>query len=390
MLKDSLGFVVVIGLHALFSPASDAQALPEKNVQAYTCDDCSFSEAKNLVKAHSYPLLRCVAKDNSEIISIDNQACYSTPRYAAVLNEASGRLWGFQLSHSHQGMFPPVMQLQVVAYDHPQTVDAMIRNGVEYSNRLAARADSIANNLSTTFDTSQAFYDWLGDQAQGATKITAANTASANDFSCANGSSQYQAVKAATSGEFESRLQMQVNEQYANFDGTPGDFFDEVEFTGIGLGLQKLGFNVSLSWDNKQIQKNVAFNFPLPDGLAAEGNNQPSKVIFTLTPKGSHIEISLNHSLTYIGGQSWSVLTNPAKSTVELSPCVKVALTEAFGSPQTTPAGSVSGGGYKPLPTTGGGIGGGTPIGGGWDYQLCDAHFYDRNGNPLITIKVRC
>ncbi|WP_348660893.1 hypothetical protein, partial [uncultured Idiomarina sp.] len=134
----------------------------------------------------------------------------------------------------------------------------------------------------------------------------------------------------------------------------------------------------------KQTKKNLIFDFPLPDGLAVEGNGRPSRVTFTLDPSsGSHVDVSLNESLTNIGNNYWKDLTDPAVGKSEVSPCVEVAFKEIFGSNRVnkTPTGTSSGGGYKPLPGTGGDD---------RDSQVCDLHISDYNGNPIMTIKVLC
>ncbi|WP_370215364.1 hypothetical protein [Idiomarina sp.] len=380
-------FICAIGLGALFfANNSYAQTQLEKNVQAHTCEDCSFNEAKRLVETKSYPSLRCEPTDGSQVISTGNQACYSTPVYAAVLNESSGVLWGFKISHSNQGMHPRLMQLQVATYNHPQFVQEAIRDGVDYTNSLIAYLESMANNISETFETSQEFYDWIDGRAQqtASVQLINAQTSNSGEFSCAEDSSEYNAVKAALGAEFRFKLRELINEQFAEWDGIPGASFDEVELTDLGLGIQVRGFNVFLTWDNKQTKKNLIFDFPLPDGLAVEGNGRPSRVTYTLDPSsGSHVDVSLNESLTNIGNNYWKDLTDPAVGKSEVSPCVEVAFKEIFGSNRVnkTPTGTSSGGGYKPLPGTGGDD---------RDSQVCDLHISDYNGNPIMTIKVLC
>ncbi len=56
------------------------------------------------------PSVECHSKPSSSDNSTDTRVCYSTPVYAAVLNESSGKVWGIKLSHSHQGERPELME----------------------------------------------------------------------------------------------------------------------------------------------------------------------------------------------------------------------------------------------------------------------------------------
>ena len=62
----------------------------------------------------------------------------------------------------------------------------------------------------------------------------ASTTNSSSEFSCTE-SSEYQAVKAATSGEFKNRLRAEINEAYLDENLQRTDDFDDFQFNGFGL-----------------------------------------------------------------------------------------------------------------------------------------------------------
>ncbi len=315
---------ISVGLGVLMmASVSHAQTEPEKNVKAYSCDNCNFSEAENLVKEKAPPSLTCHYEVSRSDGSTDNQVCYSTPVYAAVLNESSDKIWGIKLTHSNQGKQSELMELQTSPYEHPQFVNDAIRSGYEYTDSLIAHTEQIANNISRTFETSKEFYDWIDGKAEPETNEIA-DSNQLDDTLCAHDNSQYQAVKALTSGEFENSLQSTVNAQFADFSGTTKDFFSKLDFSNLSLSLEKLGYNFTLSSTEKNETKSISFEFSDAKGVP---NDPPSsELTFTLIPKQSHIEVSLNPSLTHLGGHYWSVLTNPEVNKAELSPCTQVAL----------------------------------------------------------------
>jgi len=316
--------LIPVGLGVLIMVSTSyAQTEPEKNVKAYSCDDCNYSEAENLVKEKVPPSVECHSKPSSSDNSTDTRVCYSTPVYAAVLNESSGKVWGIKLSHSHQGERPELMELQTSPYEHPQFVNDAIRSGYEYTDSLIAHTEKIANNISRTFETSKEFNDWIDGKAEPETNERA-DSNQLDDTLCAHDNSQYQAVKALTSGEFESNLQATVNEQFANFSGTSQDFFDDLDFSSLSSRLEELDYNFTLSSSDKNNTKNVSFEFSGSKDFPSK--NPPSKLTYTLIPKQSHIDVSLNPSLTHIGGYYWSVLAKPEVNKAELPPCTQVAL----------------------------------------------------------------
>ncbi|WP_156812100.1 hypothetical protein [Idiomarina xiamenensis] len=191
---------------------------------------------------------------------------------------------------------------------------------------------------------------------------------------CASASSQYHAIKAATSTKLMSHLRKKIYPNMASFDGTPTEFFNGFDFDELNFNLQEVGFDPTLSWRHLHSVKNLTLSFSLPERLAITNNKVISEVTFTLIPTPSHIDITLNHSLTHIGGKYWSILMNPAISVVELSPCAAVALTEAFGKPQSYPAGQSLKSTYIALPDSGYDA---TSLkeSNSNDYQLCEKHY---------------
>lgn len=376
-----------IAIATTFGLSSPAEA-SNSDVLAFTCDDCSYTEAKNVVRDRSIPSFHCTSGDPDQIITIGNQVCHSQPVFSAVLNKSTGTLWGFRSSHSNQGETPITMQLQIEQYSHNSTVRNMIRDGVQYTQELSGALQNVASKVSDSFATAADYDQWVsGQNASMANLMSTANSTS--EYSCTQ-SSEYQAVKAATSGEFKNRLRTEINEAYLDENLQRTGDFDDFQFNGFGLGLQKSGFSVSISWDNELVDKTAFFTFLTPDPLATEGNQEPSVVAFKLSPISNGISINLDATKTHISGNYWSVMTDSSVTSLEVSPCAAEALEDAFGTPATSARSGGGGGNYIP-PSNGGGtsipgVGGG----GGWDSQVCDKHYYDSEGNKIITIKVMC
>lgn len=383
-LVTGLAIVTILSISP-FAEASDSDVL------AFTCDDCSYTEAKNIVRHRTVPNLHCTSGNPNEIITIGNQVCHSQPVFSAVLNKSTGTLWGFRSSHTHQGGTPMNMQLEVEQHNHNSIINNMIRDGVQYTEDLSGALQNVASTVSDSFATPAAYEQWVNGQNAPMANLTP-TTSSSSEFSCTE-SSEYQAVKAATSGEFRNRLRAEINKAYLDEDLQRTDDFDDFQFNGFGLGIQKSGFSVSISWDNEVVDKTAFFTFLIPDPLATESNQEPSVVAFKLSPISNGISISLDATKTHVSGNYWSVMTNSSVTSLEVSPCAAEALSEAFGTPDTSnpSSGGGSGGGYNP-PSGGGtsipGVGGGG--GSGWGSQVCDAHYYDSQGNHVITIKVMC
>ena len=383
-LVSGVAIATVLG----FSPLAEAA---DPDVIAFTCDDCSYTEAKNIIRDRTIPSFHCTSGNPDEIITIGNQVCHSQPVFSAVLNKSTGTLWGFRSSHTNQGGTPMTMQLQVEQHNHNSTIKNMIRDGVQYTEDLSGALQNVASKVSDSFATATAYEQWVNGQSPSMVNV-ASTTNSSSEFSCTE-SSEYKAVKAATSGEFKNRLRAEINEAYLDENLQRTDDFDDFQFNGFGLGLQKSGFSVSISWDNELVDKTAFFTFLTPDPLATEDNQEPSVVAFKLSPISNGISISLDATKTHISGNYWSVMTDSSVTSLEVSPCAAEALEDAFGTPTTSgPSGGGGGGNYIP-PSNGGGtslpgVGGGG--GDGWDSQVCDKHYYDSEGNKVITIKVMC
>lgn len=382
-LVSGVAIATVLG----FSPLAEAS---DPDVQAFTCDNCSYTEAKNIIRDRAIPSFHCSSGNPNEIITIGNQVCYSQPILSAVLNKSTGTLWGFRSSHTNQGGTPMNMQLQIEQHNHNSTIKNMIRDGVQFTEDLSGALQNVASKVGDSFATGADFEQWVSGQNASMSILTPA-ISSSSEFSCTE-SSEYQAVRAATSGEFRNRLRAEINEAYLDEDLQRTDDFDDFQFNGFGLGIQKSGFSVSISWDNELVDKTAFFTFLTPDPLATESNQEPSVVAFNLSPTGNGISISLDATKTHISGNYWSVMTNPSVTPLEVSPCAAEALEEAFGTPTTSGPSSGGGGGNYIPPSNGGGTS--LPVGGGggdgWESQWCDQHHYDRNGNHTITVKVMC
>lgn len=378
----SLFVLLLLSLLPLFAHASrDAE-----HVWVFPCADCRYNDAQQLVIQQAAPTFRCVSSEPGRPISIDNQRCYSQPRYSAVLDKRTHTLWGFRLSHTQQGMYPPLMQLQVVDHGFTPNTEELIRNGVAYTQALGQALQRVANRVGGSFTSAQQQQDWLAQVSSNRRVTSTAQT----PFSCQQ-SSEYQAVTAALSGAFRNRLRTAVNEAFLQEDLSLSTNFDEKTFNGFGLEVSKAGVGVSVSWDNEPVARSVIFNYPVPDALATEDHQHGSRVVFNIRPEQQSLTISLDASKTHIGGSYWSVLATPNLAPLELSPCAKMAFDRVYRRSQSTELGTIGSQRYYPKPAAG------QPLppshrqpDNSWQLQQCEVHYYDDNGRLLVTFRVLC
>ena len=381
---------LVIGLFSTtimsFSPfvyAYDSDGL------AFICDSCSYDEAKEMVKSKASPGSQCKTGD-SGMTPVEETLCYREAVYSAVLNQSSGALWGFRLSHSKQGDATGAMKLQVEEHQHDQTIEEVIRNGVQYTQDLSAALQNVASKVSSSFSSSTEYEHWLSNRTE--TKhsaITQANT-SPSEFSC-NESSEYLAVKAITSGEFRNRLRAKINSAYSDEDIELNGNFDDAEFTEFGLRLEKKGTRVSINWDNQRVDKTPFFTFSNPDLLATKNNQKISQVAFRLSPSDNGTSISLDGTKTHLSRKYWVDMKNPRLTPLELSPCAVEALSELYGTASVSATMDNGSDNYNPMPGKESVFPGEAPEEESRGKKpLCEAHYSDRLGDYVISIKTFC
>lgn len=384
---DSLASGIAIATVLGFSLLAEAS---ESDVIAFTCDNCSYTAAKNLIRDRTIPSFHCTPDNRNEIITMRNQICHSQPIFSMVLNKSTGTFWGGRSSHTNQGKTPMTMQLQVEQYNHSSTIKNMIRDGVQYTEDLSGALQNVASKVSDSFATATAYEQWVNGQKKSMTNLTS-TTSSSSEFSCTE-SSEYQAMKAIISGEFRNRLRAKINDAYSDEDLQLKGNFDNIEFTEFGLRLEKTGFTVSLNWDNQQVDKTPFFTFPTPDLLATKNNQEISQVAFKLSPSDNGTSISLDGTKTHISRKYyWVDMTNPRLSTVELSPCAAEALSEAYGTVSVSATGDTGSDNYKPMPGKKSLFPEGAPEEESRDKNpLCEVRYSDKLGKHVITIKTLC
>lgn len=352
--------IAIISILLVFTNAAKAT---DKNVTLFMCEGCDYTEANQLAKNNA-PLTQCFSSNPNEIVTVDNQACYSTPKKIIVADISDNNHFAFMVGHHNQGTSR--IDLEVYAE----------------SISLTNNDKTAISQLKTTDKNFSKFIKEINEELSisplqvgqhYSLNIARANTAN----NCP--SFIEDAVEAAFGGRTSSQLQYKLNKKAQADFKYPERFFLAKEFSGEGFSIGVGGISYQGTW--KKISKNFNhlhdFN---PNSDVPTGSNGQYDVVFSVKwiKEYGAISVSVNPYLTYLDGIALSRFKNTSDNTV--SQCLQDALDRSLTSNTSPPS---SGGGSLP------GGGGSLPGGGGWDNQTCEKHYYI-NGVRMLTIRVAC
>lgn len=346
--------ITIISILFVFTNAAKAT---DKNVTLFMCEGCDYTESYQLAKSKP-PLTQCYPSNPNEMITIDNQVCYSQPKKVIIADLSGNDHFAFMVGHHNQGA-------NITYFDRYAEPTSLTNNDKTAISQLK----TTDKNFSKFLKEMQAELNVSPLQVSQYTSLNMARSNTAN--SCP--SYILDAVKAVFEGRTASQLQNKLNNKAKADFKYPERFFLAKEFSGEGFSLGVGGISYQGTW--KKVSKNfntsVAFN-QNPD-VPTESTGQYD-VVFSIKwiKEYGALSVSVNPYLTNLDGIALNQLKTTSSNIV--NGCLQDALDQTLPS-NTSP------------PSSGGG--GSLPGGGGWDNQLCEKHYYI-NGVRMLTIKVAC
>lgn len=326
----------------------------DKSVTLFMCDSCNYTEAYQLAKSKP-PLTQCYPANPNEMITVDNQVCYSQPKKVIVAALSGNNHFAFMVGHHNQGA-------NITYFDRYAEPTSLTRN-----DKIAISQLKITDkNFSKFLKEMQAE---LTATPLHVSQYPSLNMARLNTSdSCPSYISD--AVKAVFEGRTASELQNRLNKKAKADFKYPKRFFLAKEFSSEGFSISVGGFSYQGTWEkvSKNFNTSVPFhqNQDIPSSVTGQYD-----VVFSIkwVEEFSALSVSVNPYLTYLDGIALNQLKTTASNTVDQ--CLQDALDQTLPS-NTAP------------PSSGGGS-----AGGGWDNQVCEKHYYI-NGVKVLTIKVAC
>lgn len=121
--------------------------------QGHFCSSCNYQGAQDIAKQHAVPTLHCKYTRTPTEDYVEQ--CNSLPKPYFVMNEQTGELWGFQVSHAPQGASRQTLQLKTSA----RNVDPAVASQAEILRRgklqWAAAVTAATADLNQTIPTNK-------------------------------------------------------------------------------------------------------------------------------------------------------------------------------------------------------------------------------------------
>ncbi|MBO7926772.1 hypothetical protein J5X91_10910 [Pseudoalteromonas sp. K222D] len=360
---------IIIFLTFLFVFANAAEA-NNNNVTLFMCEGCNYDEAYQLAKDNP-PLTQCYSSDPNEIITIDNQACYSNPKKVIVADVLGNGHFAFMVGHHHQGSNMPLLN----KYAEPTSLSNNDETAI-------SRLKTTDKNFSKFIKEMQAELNVSPLQVSQHLPLNMIHSNTEN--SCPPHITD--AVKAVFEGRTASELQHKLNNKAkADFED-PERFFHAKEYSSEGFSIGVGGISYQGTWKKVSKNFNTSVRFNQNQDIPT-GSTGLYDVVFSIKwiREFGALSVSVNPFLTYLDGIALNQLQKTTSNTVDQ--CLQDALDHTLPSNTSSPSpgGGSSGGGSS----GGGSSGGGSSGGGGWDNQVCEKHYYI-NGVKMLTIKVSC
>lgn len=375
----------------MYSSISDAQ---EYNISV--CDDCGFTEAKNIAIQKARPNLVCQAP-YGELITVENQECFSNPERYYIVNQTSNEVLGFQLSHTNQGGKPWNMTLNVNELNLTNSKRNLLRDAVNYAVEVNEKLDTIAQQSNETYTTPTQSQNISSSSSSFESSYSFQASTSNSGGSCQDHPS-YRAMADGMAPETRVNLELKLNQKYDTLSGSIPSEFENYRVTGGSAGFSKDGASFGVSGEFVEQAKYFTKSYGwLTDTLIGKDYETP-RIVYQASYHDGSIHVKVNETLSRVDGVSIKELrsTNATNSgSNQLSECALEGLKVHFDYTIDPPAAGGGGGGPG---TPGGGSGtpgGGTGIpGGGFGgggTAMCDIHYYNPwTGELMFTSQTIC
>lgn len=344
-MKCLITFVALLLMFANIAEAND------NNVTLFMCEGCNYDEAYQLAKDNP-PLTQCYSSDPNEIITIDNQVCYTTPKKVIVADLLGKEHFAFMVRHHNQGS------------------SKLYLNKYAESISLNTNDKTAILRLKTTFKNFSTFLKEMQTEISASplkvSQYTSLNMTSPNTAdSCPPHITD--AVKAVLEGRTASQLQNRLNNKAKTDFKYPERFFLAKEFSSEGFSIGVGGILYQGTWEKVSKNFNTRVRFTQNQEAPLTGTSQYD-VVFSVKwiKEFGALSVSVTPYLTYLDGITLNQLKTTSINTVDQ--CLQDALDQTLPS-NTSP------------PSSGGGD--------GWDNQVCEKHYYI-NEVKILTIKVSC
>ncbi|WP_290616948.1 MULTISPECIES: hypothetical protein [unclassified Arsukibacterium] len=357
-------------------------------VKGYACNNCTSQQAESIARSRGAPVLRCEPTGNNELTSIDEHACYSSPQKFVIFDVKNRITYPFHVSHSNQGgsSSDMILNSNLTSLTHPEAGIAQDFFDMLEMQEQTLQAIALAEeeNLQLTYTAPHSVSTFSTGSYSNASTTTAPDE-------CASDSAAT-VLKMALDPKYKNSLRNAVNTRLRQIAASlyKKDFQD-IRFNQFGFDAKKDGVGISIGWEYLNKAKLVSkYIFEPGQQIVPEGESYyPPRAAFKLSWDDNldmivvEIEKSLSRVKPDLNLQD--VLQNSSWM-MELSACAIIQLQKnyyASNAIPSEPTGSDAGGSYpdgninfpRPSMTT---------------QEKCKWHFYDKNGQLLITLMGPC
>lgn len=310
--------------------------------QGYFCANCNYQSAQEIARQQAAPTLHCKYTRTPTEDYVEQ--CNSLPKPYFVMNEQTGELWGFQVSHFPQGAARSHLQLRTSA----RNVDAalaeqleILRKGkIEWPLAVTAVSDRFNQQFpTTTLAEHPIFPSGLLDAIWGKS-FAASNHCQNNPHARALSN----AFSLSYRDQLKTRVQAELDRQIA-----AGQFasmkaaFTQFRISGIqasgGLtaSRQQPGLTISAT---VQFESRMESRFIEETYTSGSANSYISWQV-SLDDSNRRLRIDLNQGGSEIDNLNLQQMLQNSLGSVKLDPCVITALRNSILDTHTPVQGSL-------------------------------------------------
>lgn len=359
--------------------------------RAVVCENCNYQQAKAIAMEKAWPQLHCQITDGGEVISIDNQSCYSDPKKIVVFNANTRTAFPFEVYHINQGANPHEMVVQARDRNVVAQIVELLNVGVDMQTQLNNSVNELSTGLMGSFNSlmqnAQVLYSANSETFSVATNSSSANCSDDRDAAALDLTYNTRAINQAQQyiQELHRSQTTSVLDSFASYFERNTASLSTVSFNlskgGTGGPLNvNAEFNITPKTSNFTIVYNSADDLRFFSTKGVSGWVGYPQLVFDIGPnQQGNVTMRINDDYSYVAGYSLAQFrsNDSTASPLEVSPCVLEKLQQNL--PQVEFEYTGGGGDYP-------GSGPGTTPGGGVIGSLCERTIIGRVNGTIVLV----
>lgn len=360
--------------------------------RAVICENCSYSDAKELAKLTAWPQLFCHINDGSDFINVDNQSCFSDPEKIVIYNSSTRTSYPFEVYHSTQGVNPHEMMVEVRDRTVAPEIVQLLNVGVDMQQQLNNSVDQLSASLISSFFGVMQSHHQMHRISLSDNIISNYSTSNCQDDRDATALAKTYDTQAINSAQ--QYVQELHRTQTTSILNQFQSYFDRntARLSTVSFGLSKGGaqgqftvnadFVITPKTSHFTVLYNTSDDLRFFSSKGVSGWSGYPQLVFDVGPnQQGDVLVRLNENYTYIAGYSLADFRNftVSSSPLQVSPCVLSVIQQ--NQPQMT---FEFAGGGGDIGDIGGGIG--SQPGGGVTGSLCERTVIGKVNGVIVLV----